>query len=116
MLEFTRIAYSLERYNRARYLKWYVAKEEGEVYRLYVETDRGWERYAETDSVRIALAYLISGPEEMDGCALTSTPIVKMSGSPESVSVDHLDEAALEILAGHPALRDALIDTLAKGG
>jgi hypothetical protein len=112
-LKLTKLAHCLEAHGMGYHERWFGIKR-GDRWYLYVKTDRGWEQYADTRTIEDALAYLISDPERLDAAA--GGPRSDPLNDPPTVQLSEVETAALEILAGHPALRDALIDTLAKGG
>lgn len=113
MLEFTRIAYSMEVHGYGEYKKWRAVLL-GKWF-LYVHTDRGWEIYAETDEIAVALGYLITDPVAMDASTYHAKNIT-VDKPPDAPELSVIEEAALVILEGDPSLRDALTDVFEKGG
>ena len=114
-MRLTKLAHCLEAHGRAHHERWCAVKT-GDRWSLYVRTQRGWERYAETRTIEDALAYLISDPERLDASAGGGADGKALTEEPARAQISEIEAAALEILGGHPALRDALADTLAKGG
>lgn len=111
-MSLTKLAHCMEAHGCGRHERW-CAIRRGDRWHLHVKTNRGWEQYAETRTTEDALAYLISDPERLDAAAGNQGGRL---GDPPTLQLPDIEAAALEILAGHPALRDALTDILAKGG